>query len=501
MRSLWLDTHPVRLPDPDPFVPGAHYDSVVVGAGLTGLTTAVLLSRAGHRVAVMEALSIGVVATGNTTAKVSLLQGTTLSSIRSHQGDDVLRAYVEGNREGQAWLLGYMDERGIAYQRRASYTYAVTEKGQQSLQEELDACRAAGLDVSWTDETELPFEVSGALRLADQAQIHPMPVLEALATELRERGGVIVEGVRVTDASSTQPVSVETTAGTVEAEHLILATGAPILDRGGYFAKMKGNRSYAMTYRLPSGTRAGDVLQGMYLSANSPGRTLRTVPLENEELLLVGGNDHVVGRAESHQGAIDDLEAWTQKHFPGATRTHAWAAQDYRTAHCAPFIGALPRGGGNIFVATGYNKWGMTNGVAAGLALSSQILGGNMPWAQTLAERSTGLTDVLTGVKDNLEVGAHLVSDWVKTELKALPDTAPAEGEGVVGRRNGKPVAVSTVEGTTCELSAVCPHMGGILTWNDAERSWDCPLHASRFASDGTLLEGPAVNNLQPADQ
>ena len=524
MSSLWLDTHPITLPTPEQLSPGTHYDAVIAGAGLTGLTTAALLARAGKSVAVVEARSIGAVATGNTTAKVSLLQGTMLSGIRSHQDLETLRAYVEGNREAQAWLLHYLDERGLPYQRRTGYTYATTEQGRKSLEKELEACRAAGLDVAWTEETELPFPVTGALKLENQAQIHPMTVLEALVAELYHRGGTVFEGVRVTgttaDSGNTQddsgPLTVETTAGDLTADQLILATGAPILDRGGYFAKLKGNRSYALTYRLPAESQT-EMPQGMYLSADSPSRTTRTVPLpgtgdDGEELLLVGGNDHVVGRpgpegldAGSHQAAVDDLEAWAQEHFPGAERTHVWAAQDYRASAYVPSIGALPGGGGNIYVATGFNKWGMTNGVAAALAIASEILHrdnrteGTMPWAKTLMDTSLTASGLLTGLKDNLEVGAHMVTDWAQAELSALPEEPPAEGQGVVGRRDGRPVAVSTVDGTTCELSAVCPHMGGILTWNDAERSWDCPLHASRFSHDGTLLEGPAVHDLKPA--
>lgn len=494
MTSLWLDTNPVAAPAAGQLTAGAQYDTVIAGAGLTGLTTAVLLARSGQRVAVLEGRTVGAAATGNTTAKVSLLQGTTLSKIRSHQTDSVLRAYLDGNREGQSWLLRYLDEQDIPYQRRTAYTYATTEQGAETLRAELEAAQAADLPVAWTEDTELPFPVAGAIALEDQAQIHPMQVLEALAAELRERRGELIEGVRVTGAGIGSPLNVETTGGPVRADHLVLATGAPVLDRGGYFAKLLPHRSYALAFRVPGAP--GTVPQGMYLSADAPSRSLRTAPVGDEELLLVGGNGHVVGRKDSPRAAVDDLEAWTGRHFPGAQRTHAWSAQDYRSANYIPFIGTLPRGGGGIYLATGYNKWGMTNGVAAALAISGQLLGGNLPWADTLGKRITTPSDLLTGAKDTLEVGVRVATGWATAESRALSPEPPVEGEGIVGRVDGTPAAVSTVDGVTCRLSAVCTHLGGIVTWNDAENSWDCPLHGSRFAADGSVLEGPAVKAL-----
>lgn len=503
MRSLWLDTHSLDVPAPTVPLAGARYDVVVAGAGLTGLTTAVLLARAGKKVAVLEARSLGAVATGNTTAKVSLLQGTTLSGIAEHQNTDVLQAYVAGNREGQAWLVSYLDEHGVDYQRRSAWTYSTTSEGAGTLEREAEVSRTAGLPVSWQEQTELPYAVTGALCLPEQIQVHPMQVLGALAAELRERQGDIFEGVRLLDVKNGSPVTMQTSAGSLRADHLILATGVPVLDRGGYFAKLTGHRSYALAFRMAAtpGTEAAPAVpQGMYLSADSPGRSLRTAPVGGEEYFLVGGNGHMVGRANSPRGAVEDLEAWAQHYFPGAVRTHSWSAQDYRAADQVPDIGALPRGGGNIYLATGYNKWGMTNGVAAGLALSAEILGGQLAWADTLMRRSMGLNSVLTGVKDNLDIGARMGADWATAELNALPDYPPSEGNGVVGRSGGTPVGESTVNGVTRRVSAVCPHLGGVLRWNDAECSWDCPLHASRFAADGTLLEGPAVSDLAATD-
>ncbi|NDK30558.1 FAD-dependent oxidoreductase [Nesterenkonia haasae] len=495
MSSLWLDAQSVQVPDQGPFPAGSDWDTVVVGAGLTGLTTAVLLARAGQRVVVIEARQVGAVATGNTTGKVSLLQGTNLSAVRSSRSDEILQAYVDGNREAQSWLLRYLEDRGVEYQRRPAYTYAHFSDSIGTLEEELEACQAAGVKAEWAEVDELPYPIAGAVRLADQAQIQPTAVLQSLATEVLDRGGLIFEQTRLVGAASGPPVAIETTAGNLTSGSLVLATGTPVLDRGAHFARMQGLRSYAQAFTLPSGMTPP---QGMYLGVDAPGRSLRSAPIAGDELLVVGGNGHEVGRAASPAEAVRDLEAWTHRHFPGAQRTHAWSAQDYRPADGVPYFGLLPGGGGSMFVATGFNKWGMTNGVAAALAITSQILGGHMPWATTLTERSPSVSGLTTSLKDNASIGARMTRDWAKAELGTLPEEAPDEGQGEVGRLGGQPVGSSTVGGVTRRVSAVCPHLGGVLTWNDAECSWDCPLHASRFAPDGEVLEGPAISNLDP---
>ena len=496
MTSLWLDEQRERIPS-DPFDPGAHYDVVVAGAGITGLMSALLLARAGCSVAVLEARSIGAVTTGHSTAKLSLLQGGVLSGIRARGSSRVLRAYVEGNREGQQWMLRYLDEHGVDVQRRDAFTYAGSPEGVERLDHEYRACRKAGLDVQRVDDVGLPFETRGGLRLADQAQFDPMDVLAALAADVREHGGVIVEGARVKDVDTGQPSTVVTSLGDVRATTVVLATGIPILDRGLYFAKVRPSRSYAQAYRVP-----GTALpQGMYLSLDSPARSLRTAPIDGEERLIVGGGGHTVGREPDTQRIVDDLEQWTQERFPGAERTHAWSAQDYESMNLVPFVGWMPRSDHRIALATGYNKWGMTNSVAAALSIAADVLGGSILWADTLHHRVTLPQDLAHGVVANAEVAGRLASGWVSSGLHPLPDEAPDEGEGAVGAYDMEPTAVSTVDGTTCRLSAVCTHLGGIVSWNSAERSWDCPLHGSRFDAQGRLLEGPAVEDLHAIDE
>ena len=491
MKTVWFDRHPDLALSDDVDLEGLRPETVVVGAGLTGLAIGVLLARSGQDVVILEYQRLGGVTTGHTTAKLSLLQGSQFSKILQRHSPEMLAAYLEANREGQAWLRRFMDEKGVEYQVRDAWTYATTEKGLKELEAEHEACRQVGLAVEMAEPTELPFEVAGALRLPDQLQIDPLLVLDALRAQFVEHGGVLVEGVRVTDATSSQPVEIATSRGKLTAREVILATGAPFLDRGGHFAKLVPQRSY-VTMHKP----AGAIPQGMYLSIDAPTRSLRTVETPEGQLLMVGGNGHVTGRIDRESEAVDSLEAWTKEHFPGAEMTHSWSAQDYEPHDTLPFAGPLPGGGGAIYAATGYNKWGMANAVAAALNLSQQLLGGQMAWADALNNRSLKLGTVAHVVKNTVGVAGELAKDWVAAELKSLPDDLPAEGEGVVGRVDGKLVGMSTVDGVTCKVSGICTHMGGVLKWNDEASSWDCPLHGSRFAADGQRLEGPAVADL-----
>jgi nitrite reductase/ring-hydroxylating ferredoxin subunit len=202
-----------------------------------------------------------------------------------------------------------------------------------------------------------------------------------------------------------------------------------------------------------------------------------------------------VGRARSPREHLDVLRRWTEQWYPGAQETHAWSAQDYSTPDGIPFIGAMPRGRGHIYVATGYGKWGLTNGIAAALSITQQIHGGMPSWQQPMSRRVTRPSGALTVGRLNAAVGVHLVGDLLAAEARSAPD--PQEGEGAVGRRGVLPVGEAQVDGRRCSVVALCTHLGGTVRWNDAEKSWDCPLHGSRFTADGDVLEGPATKPLR----
>jgi glycine/D-amino acid oxidase-like deaminating enzyme/nitrite reductase/ring-hydroxylating ferredoxin subunit len=487
---LWEDAS--RPAFVEPFPPSGRVETLVVGGGLTGLVTAVLLARDGVGVAVLEARSIGSGTTGSSTAKVSLVQGTKLSRICARQPLRVARSYLEANREGQAWLREFCDQHDVPYALRPAGTYAAGRSELPSVQDEYDVLTRLGVPVRWSDALDVPFEVHGAVVLDDQLQLDPMDVVHALAEELVARGGTLHEGHRVRTVQRTgQEVVARLTDGTeVAADRLVIATGAPTLSGWLWAAKTTAARSYLIALEgAPS-------LPGMFISAGQPVRSVRTTaPRPGAELLLVGGSGHPVGRARSEAAHLDDLRQWAAEHFPGAVETHAWSAQDYGTPDELPMFGPVPGTSGRVHLASGYDKWGMTNAVAAARAISADILGKPVSWSEGLDERSTNVRTIASLARQGLFAGVAQAKALFGAETKVLPAEVPT-GTGTVGRSGLLPAGVSHVDGGQCAVSAVCTHMGGILSWNDRELSWDCPLHGSRFDPEGEVIEGPATRPL-----
>ena len=505
MSSLWLDDR-IESHTPVGSIEGAGaVDVAVIGAGITGLTTAALLARAGKRVAVIEARYVGAGTTGNTTGKVSVLQGTKLSRIAAKHGRDVLRAYATGNAEGRDWLLRHCDDHGLPYQREDAISYAQSPDGVSTAEDELAACKDAGLDASWAAEADVPFPYYGGVRLRNQAQLDPMPFLSSLIVELEAHGGVLLQGVRAVTVSGHDPLTITLRStpssngdaaqqSSLTARKCVLATGIPILDRGLFFARVKPKRSYCLAYDVP-----GELPRPMFLAVDSPTRSVRYASAPTGEKLIVGGAGHTVGREPSPAHNVEELGQWAVRYFPGAVQTHFWSAQDYSPIDELPYVGPILPGTDHIYVATGFDKWGMTNGVAAALALSSQLLGGRMDWSSAFGSwRRHELAGIPKALQANAEVGFNLAKGWVAPSV-SRPD-GPVEGEGVVTGPPWHMRAESVVDGTHRGPSPVCPHLGGIVHWNDADLAWECPLHGSRFAPDGTLLEGPATRDLSHSD-
>jgi len=477
-------------------------DVVVLGAGIVGLTTAVELARAGRDVVVLEARDVGAGTTGGSTAKATLVQGARFGALAAHHPADVLVRYAEATVVGRQWIRQLCEGADVPFEECDGVSYATTAEGRATLTAEASAMALAGVPAELSDDApDLPFPVVGALRLPDQLQFQPQAYLHALLDEALRSGVRVHVGTRAEGLSATgSPREVRTRSelghGVARAEDVVVATGTPVFDRSGFFGRLEPQRSLCVAVRV-----RGERPPGMYLSVDVPTRSVRRSSAV-DDLLVVGGNGFPVGHANDVAARLADLEAWARATFDVVDVTHRWGAQDYRTPDELPFVGRFEPWAHDVWVATGFAKWGTTTGTAAALAIAGAIRGTPVPWgADWDPWRGDVAAQTPTTAKLNAHVAQHLVKGWAGALRSTGPDPAAvAEGGGVVGREGARPVGVSRVDGQVRTVSAVCTHLGGVLSWNDAEASWDCPLHGSRFAADGTRLEGPAPCGLARLD-
>jgi glycine/D-amino acid oxidase-like deaminating enzyme/nitrite reductase/ring-hydroxylating ferredoxin subunit len=492
-RSLWVAGTDGRT---WPALAGAtDVDVAVVGAGITGLTTALLLADSGASVLVVEAGRVSSGVTGYTTAKVTSLHGLTYDRLRSQHGAEKAAAYGEANQAAVELVAATVERLGIGCEltRAAAYTYTEDPAQVAEIEAEVEAATQAGLPATFTTETDLPYPVAGAIRVDDQLHFDPRRYCLGLAEAVDAAGATVAERTRVVDVRQGSPCVLRTEHGEVRAQRVVLATHLPFLDRGGFFARCHPERSYALAARLD-----GPVPLGMYLSADSPTRSVR--PARGGTVVVLGGEGHKVGQDPDTRRRYEALEAWSRERFPVADVDHRWSAQDHVPADGLPFIGPLTPGNDRVFVATGFKKWGMTNGTVAAMILSDRLRGEENRWASTFDPgRFKPRAELRDLVKENANVARRFVGDRLATTTKRRSGDDLAAGEGAVVTVGGKKAAAfRDDDGTLHAVSPVCRHLGCEVTFNTAERTWDCPCHGSRYDVDGRVIEGPATKDLDP---
>jgi glycine/D-amino acid oxidase-like deaminating enzyme/nitrite reductase/ring-hydroxylating ferredoxin subunit len=492
--SLWLGTtDPTNYP---PLSGDRSVDVCVVGGGITGLTAAYELTRAGVEVAVLDRWRVASGTTGHTTAKVSVLQGLVYQRITGHLGEAAARDHAAASEVAQARLAMIVEEEGIECDlvRLPAYTWTEDPGQVESVRAEVEAARSAGLDATFTDEVPVAWPTLGAVRLDGQIAFHPRRYCLALAERVAARGGSIHEGTIAREIREDEDsVRVVTQSGVITAKHVIIATLLPFHDPRGIFAKAYPSRSYALAVRVED-----PLPQGLLLTAEAPHRSLRPHdPWAGERYLIVEGEEHLPGAEGDAAHHWDELAAYARSHFRVRSIDYRWSAQDYMTPDGLPYIGRMASD--RVLVAAGFNKWGMTNGTLAGMLLADLARGLEHAWLERFSPTRIGSLGSLGPIaKQNLEVAR----DFVGRRLPGGPDVASvAPGTGaVVTHGLGKAAVYRHPDGSLQGVSARCTHMGCIVGFNDAELSWDCPCHGSRFDLAGRVIEGPAGADLEAVD-
>ncbi len=500
-RSLWIDT--ATPPDTAPLDRDVVADVCVVGAGISGLTTAYLLAREGRSVVVLDDGPNAGGETCRTTAHLVNALDDRYSELRKLHGEKGARLAADSHSAAIDRIERIVEEERIecGFERLDGYLFVPPGESRAVLDRELEAAHAAGLtSVSMVPRAPLEgFDTGPCLRFPRQAQFHPLRYLAGLVDAIRRDSGRLYSGTHAEDFDAGPPARVVTSTGhTVEAGALVVATNTPVNDRVIIHTKQYPNRTYVIAASVP----AGSVARALYWDTPTPYHYVRLETVaEGRELLIVGGEDHRTGQKDDADERYARLERWMRQRFPSAGAVaYRWSGQVMEPADSLAFIGRNPKDRSNVFVATGDSGNGMTHGTIAGILITDLIQGRPNEWADLYDPGRKSLRALPDYVKENVVSTAGYVG-WARGADVSSADEIPP-GEGAVLRRGLRRVAVYRApSGALRELSAVCPHLGCSVEWNSGEKTWDCPCHGSRFAPEGHVINGPANASLSPADE
>jgi glycine/D-amino acid oxidase-like deaminating enzyme/nitrite reductase/ring-hydroxylating ferredoxin subunit len=483
-----------------PSLPGdITTDVAIIGGGITGITTAQLLKKEGLRVTVLEAMRVGAANTGNSTGNLYVAVEAGFDVIQSKYNTDDLRTVVAARQEA----LGLIAENVRRYsldcdfKRVNWYSYSVNEENSGKLRKIFDAGKDAGVPITEVMPGELPFETDYGIKLNDQAQFNPLRYIQEMSKILEGDNCRIFENTRVTEIEEDKDdelVKVVTDKGTVYAKYVIHATHTPkgvFLD---YHSLLGTYREYGIAAKLVSGDYPEGTFWGYY-GVNEK-YSIRSYEHEGQKHIVVVGQPHEVGQKENNIENIQNLEKFLHEHYSVSEITHRWGGQNYKPADGLPYIGRK-RKGSNVFIATGFSTDGLVYGTLSGIIIRDIITGTENEYTRLFeATRHNPLKAAGNFIKENAINAGEVLKDYIFCKASKLSDISP--GEGKVVEVDGNKLAVYNDEkGEMKACSAICTHLGCVVHWNMAERTWDCPCHASRFTTDGDVIEGPALMPLK----
>ncbi|WP_139891181.1 MULTISPECIES: FAD-dependent oxidoreductase [unclassified Bacillus (in: firmicutes)] len=474
-------------------------DVVIVGAGIVGILTAYQLVSKGVKVALVEASEVMNGTTGHTTAKITAQHGLIYDKLINSVGEEKAKLYYQANMDGLEFIHSLYKEEEIDcdYEEQEAILYAETEKFEKKIKSEFEAYQKLGIPGKLVEHLPLPYPIKNAIIMPNQAQFHPVKYLGHILNLIIKKGGQVFEQspVEAIEDDDKGPVQVKVKNGhTIYCNKVVIASHYPFYDMQGlYFSRLSPKRSYIVAAEIKE-----DLPDGMYISAEQPTRSIRHTKDGDKTLVLFGGESHKTGQSENPFKHYEALKDFAEKYYTVNDLPYRWSAQDLETLDYVPYIGPYSSMKDHIFVATGFGKWGMSNGAVAALILSDLVRGKENPYFDlfTPTRSETHIQSAGKFIKENINVAKELIKGKLADKDISPDELKPDEGSIVTfnGKRAG---AYRDHTGNVCVVDTTCTHMGCEVKWNNGERSWDCPCHGSRFAPNGEVIEGPAVKPLE----
>jgi glycine/D-amino acid oxidase-like deaminating enzyme/nitrite reductase/ring-hydroxylating ferredoxin subunit len=499
-QSIWLATF--EMPKCGKLSENVEADVCIIGAGIAGLTTGYLLTKAGRRVVILDDGPLANGMTSVTTAHLSDAIDDRFVEIEKWHGERGAFLAAESHSAAIQRIESIVEELGVDcdFRRLDGYLFRAPGDDEKLLERELAAARRAGLRAEMISRAPMEYDTGPAIRFPNQARFHPLKYLGAMAFAIQEAGGRIYTDSHADHVEGGDDAHVDVGDYRVRAGAIVVATNSPINDLVAIHTKQAPYMTYVIGARVPKGS----VTDALYWDTQKAYHYVRLQPAEqgsDEDLLIVGGEDHKSGQADDTDHRHARLESWTRLRFPMIGEIEfTWGGQCMETIDGLAFIGRNPLDKENVFIATGDSGMGITHGTIAGMLLTDLIQGKQNPWARLYDPSRKPVRAAGNFIKEGANMAAQYIDWFTPSEVESVRQIQP--GSGAVLRRGLSKVAVYRDEkGIAHEMSAVCPHLGCIVHWNAAEHSWDCPCHGSRFKACGQVINGPANVDLPPIEE
>lgn len=466
-------------------------DVVVVGGGIAGITSAYLLANEGIRVVLLEANQLLHGTTGHTTAKITAQHDLIYDEFLNHFGKEKAQQYYQANTEALQFIKQTVEKASIScsFSEEDAYLYATTPEYARKLTNEMRAYQQLGIHGEFVNSLPLDLTIKAGILMRNQAQFDPVAYLKPLVEKFVEMGGQVYERTVAIDVQQgTKPVVVTKNGPTVTCNHVLACSHFPFYDGNAlYFSRMYAEASYVV-----AATTKEPFPGGMYLSAEDPKRSLRSHTFSGEKLVLFGGESHKTGQGNRLSDHYKALKFFAEETLGVKEIAYRWSAEDFYTLDKLPYIGPVTNKQSNVLIATGFHKWGMTNGTAAALLFKDYVLGNDNPYKELFSpSRFYADPSIKTFMVQNADVAGHFVKGKLSIPKKKISELQ--DDEGAVVRINGRRAgAYKDSDGAVHLVDTTCTHLYCEVEWNDGDRTWDCPCHGSRFGYDGKVVEGPA---------